>query len=316
MATSTARRPVPIEPITGTPQDDGLFGPGSVTWRVFASPAESVGATAAVLVQMLLPRVAWNILQSSAVYSQPELRARLTAEYGLTVTFGDTASAERAGGLLRNIHHHKVAVDPQTGETYRASEPELLLYVHNVTLWGLLRGCDRWGPKLTPEEKDRFVAEQRAAARLVGVDPAAAPSTLAELDAYMARMRPGMACTVAARTIRDLFVEPGSPRDLPDIVNKALAFAAVDLLTPEQRALYGMRRTRLHRLMVDIVAALAIAAANTEAPYAKAVPKLREYVVTHAFGRKVRDAKARARTVPPAGHLEEPIAGAASSEPR
>lgn len=52
----------------------------------------------------------------------------MTAEYGLTTTFGDTRSAEHAG------------------EEYNAGEPDLLRWVHITIPWAYLGACDRWGP--------------------------------------------------------------------------------------------------------------------------------------------------------------------------
>ena len=39
------------------PTDDGLFGPGSVTWRVHLEPVLWVGGFRALLLQSLHPRV-------------------------------------------------------------------------------------------------------------------------------------------------------------------------------------------------------------------------------------------------------------------
>src|SRR5579875_2827100 len=162
------RLPLTTESLSTAPKDDGLFGPGSVTWRVMAAPSAGPAIGTAVLMQMLLPGVVHMIALSSTFKSAPETRARLTAEYGLTTTFGDTEAAERAGGLLRNIHEHRTAIDPETGAEYRADKPDLLLWVHATIVFSLLRGAERWGPRLSAEERDRFVAEQRTAARLVG----------------------------------------------------------------------------------------------------------------------------------------------------
>lgn len=301
------RRPVAIPPGTGAPKDDGYFGPGSVTWRVFAAPSEVVGATAAVLAQMLLPRVVWIIDQSSAVYTDAETRGRLTTEYGLTVTFADTQAAERAGTMLRNIHHSMRAVDPFTDEAYNAGEPDLLLYVHNCTVWALVRGCDRWGPKLTRAEKDRFVAEQKQAARLVGIDPALAPSTVAEAEAYMEQMRAKMAFTPAARRFMDLILPPTLPRSKDDLITSLLMQAAVDLLTPEMRELYGLRWGPVRRFVVTAAATVIMGMAWAKLPYRKALPAMRAQVAVHSFGGKVRKAKEAAANAPAAAE-REPVA--------
>jgi uncharacterized protein (DUF2236 family) len=71
--------------------------------------------------------------------------------------------------------------------------------VHCALTWALLRAYAHWGPELSPAERDRYIDEQRTAARLVGVDPALAPSTTAALDAYMERMRPQLAYIIEAK---------------------------------------------------------------------------------------------------------------------
>ncbi|HEU5430211.1 MAG TPA: oxygenase MpaB family protein, partial [Thermomicrobiales bacterium] len=98
-----ADRPVAVAGVD-SPADDGLFGPESVSWRVFASPAASIGGATAVLMQMLLPRVVRMIDQASNVRADPYGRQRLTGEYLMTITYGDVAAAERAGEVLRRIH--------------------------------------------------------------------------------------------------------------------------------------------------------------------------------------------------------------------
>src|SRR5436305_10859385 len=113
-------RPKTVQ-LAAEPADDGLFGPGSMTWEIFTAPTAGLAGTPAVLLQMLMPRVMWMIEQSSITTQGPEANAKrgqLTLEYENTIIYGDTAAAEQAGATLRNIHHHRHAVDPQTGERY------------------------------------------------------------------------------------------------------------------------------------------------------------------------------------------------------
>ena len=291
-------RPVPVEELDHLPADDGLFGPESVTWRVMASPATSPGAAAAVLVQMLHPRVMRLIDQTSSFRDGWEERGRLTGEYALTITYGDTAAAERAGQVLRRIHDHHKATDPLTGEVYCAGEPELVLWVHCALTWALLRAYARWGPELTAAERDRYVDEQRTAARLVGVDPAVAPATTAELDAYMERMRPQLAYIIEAKQVRDLVVPPKPPLTKAGIVQRALSRAAVDLLTPEMQELYGFHWQRVDHAAVSAGTALILGAAKAKMPYEKMLPELRAHTTTHAFGGAVQRRKAAPRATP------------------
>ena len=83
--------------------------------------------------------------QASNVRNDPAGRAAGTSQYGITIIYGDTETAERAGEVLRTIHSHKSAVDPISGKTYTPNEPDLLMWVHCTLVWGILAACERWG---------------------------------------------------------------------------------------------------------------------------------------------------------------------------
>jgi len=301
-----SKRPVHLDEELRAPADDGLFGPDSVTWRVMATAATSVGTGTAVLAQMLHPRVVRLIAQASTFERNPELRARLTSQYATTITYGDTAAAENAGATLRRLHGRMKAIDVETGEEYDANEPDLLMWVHATIPWALLRAYDRWGPKLTAEEKDRFVDEQRIAARLVGIDPETAPRNVAELDAYIQSMMPRLAYTTEAGRIRAIMVPRKIPRNLTEVITRVAALGSVDLLPDEMRHLYGYWWSPLHRALIQMASSSIVQTAARKTPYEKLLPRLREQATTHAFGAKAirineELRKARPAAVKPGG---------------
>ena len=289
----TATRPAEVS-LDSQPEDDGLFGPGSVSWRAFATPAGAIGGATAVLMQMIHPKVVRMIDQASSVREKPEERARLTSEYLSTIIYGDTASAERAGEILRGIHSRKQAVDPISGETYTANEPDLLLWVHCTLVWAMLAACQRWGPAFTASERDRFVDEQRMAARLVGIDPEAAPRNVAGLDAYMAAMLPQLGYVTATRFMREMMVPPKLPFTPAGLVQLVMTRAAVDLLPPEVQDLYGFRWSGLNHVLVQLGSAALMSSAAAKMPYEKLLPELRAQSAVHAFGgaaKRLREGK-------------------------
>lgn len=305
---SVAERPVELDHALPPPVDDGLFGPGSVTWRVMASPASSIGTSTAVLAQMLHPRVVRLIAQASTFERNPELRARLTAEYGLTTTFGDTTLAENAGATLRKLHGRMKAVDVDTGEPYDANEPDLLTWVHCTIPWAMMRACDRWGPKLTTAEKDRFVFEQRQAARLVGLDPESVPGTFADLERYISGMIPRLAYTTEAGRIRAIMIPRRVPRNGSDLVMRLMALAAADLLTPEMRHLYGYWWGPVQRGLLAAASNPLVRAAVKKTPYERVLPGLREHAQTHAFGAHALKVNKQMREHP-AARVDESLNG-------
>lgn len=269
--------------------DDGLYGPDSVTWRVVAHPSIAVAGTSAATIQMLYPPVMHVIDQASSVRENSELRAQRTGDYTATITFGDTATAENAGAMLRRLHGTRKAVDPDTGRPLQADDPELLVWVHNSLTWTMLRSHETFGPGLSPADRDRFVDEQRhAAARLVGCDTDAVAKTAAELDAYMAAMEPKLALSEPCLWFRDMVSPGGLPRRPGDAVKKLMTRAAIAIMSPTHRHLYGFRHSRLSRKATIASVRLLLAAATSKLPVEAAIPQVREYVDTHAFGARRR----------------------------
>ena len=97
---------MPYTPYTYTSPDDparedeGLFGPGSVTWRVMNNRIMWVAIVRALYLQALHPRVIRGTLQNAATITQPVdawARLRRTRKFIETRTFGTMAEAERAG---------------------------------------------------------------------------------------------------------------------------------------------------------------------------------------------------------------------------
>lgn len=170
--------------------DLGLFGPGSVTWKVHAEPVLMVAGLRALLLQSLHPRTLAGVVQNSDFRSRPWHRLEATVRYVVTVNYGTTAEAEEAGRRVRHIHSKLRATDPQTGESFRLDEPDLLRWVHVVEVESFLTVARRAGLALTDDEADGYYREQLRAAELVGLDPATVPASRAEVAAYYEAMQP------------------------------------------------------------------------------------------------------------------------------
>jgi len=208
------RRPLPYthtSPDDPGREDEGLFGPGSVTWRIMSSRIIWVAALRALYLQALHPRVVRGTLQNAPGITQPAdgwARLKRTRVYIETRTFGTTAEAERAGRRVRRIHQALTGTDPD-GTRYRVDEPELLLWVHCGEVASAADIARRSRLPLSAADLDAFVAEQRASAELIGIDRAAAPGSLAELDAYYEEIRPRLyACDEAKHALRLTFRPP------------------------------------------------------------------------------------------------------------
>jgi uncharacterized protein (DUF2236 family) len=178
---------------------EGLFGPGSVTWRIHGDRSMVVAGFRALLLQATHPLVMAGFAANSAYRSDPWGRLQRTGEWVATVTFGTRSEAEAAGTRLRALHERLGSgVEPESGQTYRVDDPELLLWVHCAEVDSFLTTYQRSGGRLAAGEADRYVDEMRESARLVGLDPAAVPRTTADLAAYVEGVRPQLRVTAAA----------------------------------------------------------------------------------------------------------------------
>ncbi|MGP2436126.1 oxygenase MpaB family protein [Streptomyces sp. JW3] len=188
--------------------DPGLFGPGSVTWQAHGDPMMWIAGVRALWLQALHPRAVRGVLQNSDFRRDAWGRLLRTAGFVGTTTYGDTAAAERAGARVRGIHRRLGATDPDTGERYGVDEPALLRWVHCAEVGSYLHVLRRSGFPLTDRAADRYLAEHRTSARLVGLDPATVPADRAALAAYFAEVRPELAAGPEAHEVDDFLRRP------------------------------------------------------------------------------------------------------------
>src|SRR5215469_3864701 len=179
------------------PADDGFFGPRSVTWKLAGHMTMPLVAIRALLLQALHPLAMAGVDQHSDWRADPGARLASTSAYVATISFGDRASATRAAERVRRIHQSVRGTDPVTGRPYAASDPRLLLWVHNALTDSQLAGVRAFG-SIAEQDSNRYVTEQVAAAELIGIPRELAPTTTGELAAYFDEVRPELACTPAA----------------------------------------------------------------------------------------------------------------------
>jgi uncharacterized protein (DUF2236 family) len=246
------------------PGDPGLFGPGSVTWRIMTEPVMWIAGLRALYLQALHPKVMRGTWQNTSLADRSQAWGRFTrtTEFVRVRTFGSTEQVERAGRRLRKIHSSLTGVDEQ-GREFRLDEPELLLWVHCGEISSYADIARRSGVPVSAAELDQFVAEQVRSAEVVGLDPAIVPASLAGLDDYYARVRPELHATPEARLALRHSFTPQLPAGLAALrlvvpPLNTLAFAS---LPRWARRLYGTPASAL----TDAATGLALRAAYESA---------------------------------------------------
>jgi uncharacterized protein (DUF2236 family) len=200
---------------TRTGADPGLFGPRTVTWQLHADPAMWIAGIASLHLQALHPRAVAAIVQNSDFLADPLGRLSRTASFVGLASYGTAAAAHAAAVRVRAVHRGLRAEDPDTGERYRLDDPGLLLWVHCAEVHSFLTVLLRAGYRLTPRQQDRYLDEQRRAAALVGLHADEVPGSRAELDGYLASVRPSLRRTDASEVVHRFLHRPplrGAPR--------------------------------------------------------------------------------------------------------
>ncbi|MFI1167563.1 oxygenase MpaB family protein [Streptomyces sp. NPDC020801] len=205
-------------------------------------PMMWVAGIRALYLQALHPRAVRGVMQNSDFRLDAWGRLMRTANFVGTTTYGTTEAAEKAGARVRKIHRTLSATDPRTGERYGIDDPELLLWVHCAEVDSYLHVLRRSGFPLSDAQADRYLAEHRESARLVGLDPGTVPAGRLEMAAYFDRVRPELAAGADARAVDDFLLRPPThPLLVParEVLWRRVAHLAYACLPPYAHELYG-----------------------------------------------------------------------------
>lgn len=228
------------KPVSGRPGDPGLFGPGSMVWRVNGEIVVVLGAGRALLMQIAHPLVAAGVADHSDFEVDPFARLWRTIDTVLTVAFGDTGQATAAADRVTGIHGGVVGT--RDGRPYRALDPDLLLWVHATLVDTALVTYQRFVASLTPFERERYCLEMKRFAAAFGVPPEVVPTDLAAFDGYLQETLASLDVTAEARRLASgVLAPPVTPAWVP--VRALFREATIGLLPERLRSGFGLTWT-------------------------------------------------------------------------
>jgi uncharacterized protein (DUF2236 family) len=228
-----------VSAVPSQPQDDGFFGPASVTWRITSDLSAPIAGLRSLLMQALHPLAMAGVDQHSDWRLDPVGRLAATSAYEATVTYGDRASATRVAERVKAIHTRVRGVDTVTGQPYAAEDPALLLWVHVALVDSALAASKLFGTPLADADADAYVREMTIAAELLGVPREIIPASVAELERYFDDVRPELLRTpAAAESMGYLLDPPGLDEDIAELWQD-IRDAAVASLPDWAREMYG-----------------------------------------------------------------------------
>jgi uncharacterized protein (DUF2236 family) len=189
-----ATRTWPFDP-TLPRRDNGFFGPGSPTWKVWTHPTALIGFQRAVTLEHFAPLLAAAVADADGIYTDPRGRLDGTLSYFLVIAVGDSRTAIETSELLMRVHARITGIEPVSGKRYAANNPDSQLWIH-VTGWhSVLKAYEMFGPgPLTPEDEDRYWADCVVAAELQTCATSDVPASRAAVREYFAEVRPRL-CT-------------------------------------------------------------------------------------------------------------------------
>ena len=218
----------------------GLFGPGSMAWRVDREVTVLAGGSCALLMQAAHPVVAAGVEQHSTYATDPFGRLLRTVQSSFDVVFGSRSRADATIRRVNAIHASVRGRLPDGGDPYSALDPEALLWVHATLVDTALRVYSRFVAPLSADEEQAYHEEAARVAVMLRVPVGDVPPSIVELRAWMWELIADRRVHVTpdarriARTV--LYPTPWIPRVAWDVAH----LVSLATLPPELRRQYGI----------------------------------------------------------------------------
>ena len=244
----------------------GFYGPGTQMWRINREAVLLGAGPAALLLQIAHPLVAEGVAQHSRFEDDPFARLRNTLTTTMELVFGDGPTAERALRRLNGIHASvrgevgdPAAIRATAASSYRAMDPELLLWVQATLIVTSVQAYERWVGPLTDKDKETFWEEARRVGPRMGIPLHRSPVDWPGLMAWWSSMlEPDgpIQVTPTARRLAPTILRPPLPV-APAPVIDALALPGLALLPSRIRDGFAIhwspRRERVAALLARCV---------------------------------------------------------------
>jgi len=212
-----------------------------------------LGGGRALLMQLAHPSVAAGVEEHSGFQADRFARLLRTLRGSYAIVFGSDEQARQAAARI-NAAHQRVA-----GAGYRATDPDLLLWVHATLVDTSLLVHSLFLRPVPVDEGERYYRDSRRVAEALGIPREALPDDLAAFRRYVQAMVATLEVTDTARALAgDIFRSPAPGAAPLSLAARELTAA---LLPPRLRAQYRFpwdeRRAAAFRVASAVSRALA-----------------------------------------------------------
>jgi len=234
--------------------DPGYFGPNSMMWKVNKEITVLFGGARALLMHAAHPLIAAGARQTSFYQRDPWKRLIRTLSLQNSVTFGTKQEADDSANRINKLHEVINGDDEITGDRYDALDHEQLLWVHACLQISSIYFYEKTVRKLSEDEKNQYHLENTLAAKLVLVDVSKIPETHNELKDWVITKSKETNYLLLTDVAKDVYkIIGGGP--VPIHIKPIwpfIAFTAFNSLPKEFKQIYGIKDTKVRRLIVNL----------------------------------------------------------------
>jgi uncharacterized protein (DUF2236 family) len=172
----------------------GIFGPGSISWRINRESALFLGAGRAALLQLAHPWVATALDQHSSLMNNPIARFHNTFRIVFTMIFGSAGQAFAASRSLYQLHTRVRGELPSAvagyarRSHYEANSLPALIWVYATLVESAVLAYEWVLPALNDADREAYYAESKVLAGLFGIPADALPADWRAFGDYMREM--------------------------------------------------------------------------------------------------------------------------------
>lgn len=236
----------------------GFFLPGDAPWVVHRDFATLVGGIRALLLQALHPGALGGVAQHSRYEEDPLGRLSGTIRWLTVTTFGSLSAVRDEAGRVNGMHDRvRGKYQTNSGEqvSYRAADPDLLLWVHIAFMDSFLRAHQNYSRAKIPGGADAYVALWSKSVAPLGLEQV--PMSEEELRQTLEHFKPQLRIDQKASSVIRWIKNAPLPKAAKPVY--ALLFqAALASLPAELRKMIGLRSLPLWVLRPVVTNLLAL----------------------------------------------------------
>ena len=233
--------------------DPGYFGPNSIMWKVNKEITVLFGGARALLMHAAHPLIAAGARQTSFYQRDPWKRLIRTLSLQNSVTFGTKEEADESALRINKLHEVIKGEDEITGKIYDALDDEQLLWVHACLQLSSIYFYEKTVKKLSEQEKNQYHVENMLAAEMVLIDKSYIPKTHDDLKKWVikkSKEKDYLLITDVALDVKNIIKGGPVPKHIKPIW-PFIAFTAFNTLPKEFKKLYGIKDTKLKKIILE-----------------------------------------------------------------